>query len=214
MTHPDPPDPPVLDPAPVVASTSVNIKLPPFWPADPAVWFAQVEATFATKRLNAQKSRFDFVVASLSPEVATEVRDLVLRPPEANPYDVLKETLIKRTAASEQRRLQQLANRVTEVAAQPVSVVTGSSTQSQVTPVAAVGTNQPTTSDFERILSELAKLQTTVKSLTRHGSRTPSRPSRRQSPSPNPTATNQLCWYHQKFGDEARKCNQPCSHPN
>ncbi len=278
MTHPDPPDPPVLDPAPVVASTSVNIKLPPFWPADPAVWFAQVEATFATKRLNAQKSRLDFVVASLSSEVATEVRDLVLRPPEANPYDVLKETLIKRTAASEQRRLQQLfqaeelgdrkptqllrrmhqllgdragldetflrelflqrlpsnvrmvlaaspsatpleslaelADRVTEVAAQPVSVVTGSSTQSQVTPVAAVGTNQPTTADFERILSELAKLQTTVKSLTRHRSRTPSRPSRRQSPSPNPTATNQLCWYHQKFGDEARKCNQPCSHPN
>ena len=91
-----------------MASTTVNIKLPPFWPADPAVWFAQVEATFATKRLNSQKTRFDFVVASLSPEVVTEVRDLVLRPPETNPYNVLKETMIKRTAASEQRRLQQL----------------------------------------------------------------------------------------------------------
>ena len=49
--------------------------IPSFWPADPAVWFAQVEATFATKRLNNQKARFDFVV---SQEVATEVRDLVL----------------------------------------------------------------------------------------------------------------------------------------
>ena len=104
----DSPDATSLPDPPVIAATSINIKLPPFWPADPAVWFAQVEATFATKRLNAKKARFDFVVASLSPDVATEVRDLVLRPPGDNPYDILKETLIKRTAASEQRRLQQL----------------------------------------------------------------------------------------------------------
>ena len=111
----DPPDPPSAtggssapaDPL-VIASTTINIRLPPFWPADPAIWFAQVEATFATKKLTSQKSRFDFVVASLSPEVATEVRDLVLHPPGTNAYDTLKETLIKRTAASEQRRLQQL----------------------------------------------------------------------------------------------------------
>ena len=93
---------------PVVAATSINFKLPPFWPADPSVWFAQVEATFATKRIAAQRTKFDFVVASLSPEVVTEVRYLVLHPPNDNPYDTLKETLIKRTAASEQQRLQQL----------------------------------------------------------------------------------------------------------
>ena len=58
--------------------------------------------------INSQKSRFDYVVASLSQEIATEIRDLVLKPPEANPYDVLKEQLIKRTAISEQHRLQQL----------------------------------------------------------------------------------------------------------
>ena len=111
----DPPDPPSAtggsstpaDP-PVIASSTINIRLPQFWPADPAIWFAQVEATYTTKKLTSQKSRFDFVVASLSPEVATEVRNLVLHPPGTNAYDTLKETLIKRTAASEQRRLQQL----------------------------------------------------------------------------------------------------------
>jgi hypothetical protein len=61
ITNPDPP----ADPT-VVAATTVNIKLPPFWPVDPAVWFAQVKATFATKKLTAQKARFDFVVASLA----------------------------------------------------------------------------------------------------------------------------------------------------
>ena len=41
-------------------------------------------------------------------EFATEVRDLLLRPPEDTPYDTLKTELVKRTAASEQRKLQQL----------------------------------------------------------------------------------------------------------
>ena len=48
------------------------------------------------------------VVASLSPEFATEVRDLTIRPPVDAPYDSLHEQLIKRTTASEQRKLQQL----------------------------------------------------------------------------------------------------------
>jgi len=38
------------------------------------------------------------------------VRDLILQPPDAIPYDRLKEQLIIRTSASEQRCLQQLFN--------------------------------------------------------------------------------------------------------
>ena len=49
-------------------------------------------------------------MASLSSEIATEVRDLILTPSAENPFDTLKEQLIKRTTASEQKRLQQLLN--------------------------------------------------------------------------------------------------------
>uniref|UniRef100_A0A1X7T7X2 DUF7041 domain-containing protein n=1 Tax=Amphimedon queenslandica TaxID=400682 RepID=A0A1X7T7X2_AMPQE len=58
--------------------------------------------------ITSQKTRYNYVVASLLPEVAVEVRDLVLKAHDSDQYDKLKEALIERTAASEQRRLQQL----------------------------------------------------------------------------------------------------------
>ena len=51
------------------------------------------------------------MIASLAPEFAVEVRDLLIRPPADNPYDTLKAELIKRTATSEQCKLQQLISR-------------------------------------------------------------------------------------------------------
>eukprot|EP00117_Sycon_ciliatum_P046483 scpid96404/ scgid33290/ len=71
--------------------SAVSIKLPPFWPPDPLIWFAQAEAMFNTRRITQQQTKFDYVISSLSHEYALEVRDLLLHPPAHNPYDVLKE---------------------------------------------------------------------------------------------------------------------------
>ena len=51
---------------------------------------------------------FEYIVASLSPNTATEIRDLILTPPAENQYTILKEQLIQRTATSQQQRIQQL----------------------------------------------------------------------------------------------------------
>ncbi len=99
-------DSPASPPAPAV--TAITLKLPPFWPTNPEVWFAQVQAQFITRGISAQRTMFDYVVSSLSPEFAMEVRDLLLTPPTDHPYDTLKTQLIKHTTASEQRKLQQL----------------------------------------------------------------------------------------------------------
>ena len=90
------------------AVSAVNLKLQPFWPGDPEVWFTQVDTHFTTRRVTSQRARFDHVVASLSPEFATEIRDLILKLPAERPYDALREQLFKCTTASEQCKLQQL----------------------------------------------------------------------------------------------------------
>ena len=47
-------------------------------------------------------------MSALQPVVAVEVRDLIIGPPAEKPYSTLKAELIKRTSASEQRRVQLL----------------------------------------------------------------------------------------------------------
>ena len=245
---------------------AVSVKLPPFWPTDPEVWFAQIEAQFTTRGITTQKTRFEYVVSSLSPEFAFEVRDLLLKPPADDPYDTLKVELIKRTAVSDQRKLQQLisgeelgdrkptqllrkmqqllgdkmgatsdssflrelflqrlpANVRMVLASADVSMDLGKLAdmadkvmEVAVPTVAAIPSSTTTNlQEVQQLRQEVARLTELVTSLTTSLSRR--RPSGHGC-TPSPTRTNnppkpeELCWYHAKFGENAKKCKEPCA---
>lgn len=263
-------DPVVDPPAAAISAVTVSLKLPPFWPADPELWFLQVEAQFACRHITSQKTKFDYVVSSLTPEFASEVRDLLLKPPADKPYDVLREQLTRRTTASEQRKLQQLftreelgdrkpsqllrrmqqllgdhpgvtdgsflkelflqrlpsnvrmvlastpdattldklaemADKIMEVAAPPPlsANATLSGTPTNASP--------PLAEEVDHLRKEVAKLEKLVRQLARSSSRSSSRHSRRPSTPAPADSTDSYCWYHSKFGDQARKCKSPCT---
>ena len=88
--------------------SAVSVKLPDFWPADLALWFARAESMFNMRGVKDQRTKFDHVAFALSNEFATEVRDILMGPRKHHPYDNLKGELIRRLQSSEQKRLRQL----------------------------------------------------------------------------------------------------------
>ena len=90
------------------ASCSCPAQIATILAKGPRSWFAQIETLFTTQGITVSYTKFDYIVASLSSEFATEVCDLLLCSPEEDPYDRLKTKLTKCTSASEQCCLQEL----------------------------------------------------------------------------------------------------------
>ena len=55
--------------------SAITLKLPPYWPADPQLWFAQVEARFANRLITNEDTMYSHLIAALAPDIAQEFRD-------------------------------------------------------------------------------------------------------------------------------------------
>ncbi|KAJ8729839.1 hypothetical protein PYW07_016877 [Mythimna separata] len=103
----------VLDNAKTDLTTSqdvfrVGVRVPPFWPEKPAIWFAQIEGQFAISNITADTTKFYYVVSHLDPRYAAEVEDVIVNPPAADRYSRLKTELIKRLSESSEKKVHQL----------------------------------------------------------------------------------------------------------
>ena len=86
----------------------VTVRLPPFWPNRPAIWFAQAEAQFELSDITRQRTKFNYMVSQLNQQHAAEVEDIIISPPEHKPYDRLKAELVRWLSTSCEQHMRQL----------------------------------------------------------------------------------------------------------
>ncbi|CAB3238815.1 unnamed protein product [Arctia plantaginis] len=89
-------------------SCRVGVRVPPFYPEKPALWFAQLEGQFVLSNISSDTTRFYYTIAQLEPQYAAEVEDIITSPPTSGKYDKLKAELIKRLSASREKKVKQL----------------------------------------------------------------------------------------------------------
>ena len=243
----------------------VAVRLPPFWSDRPAIWFAQAESQFELAAITRQRTKFNYVVSQLNQQQASEVEDIIIAPPEHEPYDRLKAELIRRLSTSREQRVRQLLSHEEMGDRKPsqflrhlkslapevpddflrtvwssrlpphVQAILAGQTDGNLESTAQLAdkicevTTPPTTASIspaapdnmpeilgriEELSRQLAALQaehSRARSMSRERNRSQSRDRRRDNAGSHAQPHN-VCWYHTKFGNGARKCTPPCSH--
>lgn len=87
---------------------SVRVKVPPFWPDEPTLWFAQLEGQFSLAGISADITKFNYIVANLEYKYIIEIKDIIKNPPPTDKYEKIKHELISRLSSSQEQRVRQL----------------------------------------------------------------------------------------------------------
>lgn len=95
-----------------VVVNRVSVKVPPFWPEQPEIGFAQIEAQFGTAGITTDMMKFNTVVAAIDSNVLSQISDAILAPPANGKYENLKKCMIERFCDSEQKKMQKLLSDV------------------------------------------------------------------------------------------------------
>ncbi|XP_043279300.1 uncharacterized protein [Venturia canescens] len=258
-----------------MSTTPVNLKLPPFWKANPAIWFGLIENSFQLNGITDDTIQYRHVLLHLDNDTLPAVSDLLSTPPAESKYVTIKNrilTMYAETAETKLRRLlrgieftnekpsmilQQIKNQaggqlndpalrtlffehlpehvrailainedqdLTKVAAQADKIVevannfatptTSFNTNSQVMAASHQDLAKPKAKEKQSMQDQIDKLSAQMKEIAstlnklvqQNGNRSRSRSkSRARIPANSPT-----CYYHQKFGDNARRCQAPC----
>lgn len=62
----------------------LSLKGPPFWAADPELWFSQLDSQFLLNGITRDETKFAYTVGNLDSKIAAEVKDIIISPPETN----------------------------------------------------------------------------------------------------------------------------------
>ena len=85
-------------------------KFPPFWPEDPEIWFAQIEALFNIHNITTDNTKFDYVLAHSTAELFPYVTTLIKEelPAGETKFKKFKERVIQSFSTSAEVKLRKL----------------------------------------------------------------------------------------------------------
>jgi hypothetical protein len=93
---------------PQLNPSSLNLRLPDFWPDTPQAWFIFAESKFCVKGVMEEADKFDLVVSSLPKESLRQVIDVLEHPDEATLYTMLKNRLLSAHEPTTFQRIEML----------------------------------------------------------------------------------------------------------
>jgi hypothetical protein len=96
------------DSTPPAEISRVAVRLQLFWAERPAEWFAQADAQFSLAGISRKMTKFFCAISQLDHRYAEEVEDIIISPPEQDPYTTLRAELMRRLTPSGGQRIRQL----------------------------------------------------------------------------------------------------------
>jgi hypothetical protein len=219
----------------------VAVKIPPFWNQDAALWFKQVEASFAIAKIRQDETKFNYVISNLEQKYLSDVRNIVNNPPLQDKYTTLKNKLILENLETDIQRLNKLFSNLDLGDRKPSTMLREMKTLKPDTVKAILTAStgnleakanltdkimemvpqnisqvsqEPLNPQIEALRKEMhylynKKIPANKPRDTRNRSMTPNRNADKTTIQKNENENN--CWFHNRFGDKARRCREPCS---
>ncbi|XP_070155805.1 uncharacterized protein [Polyergus mexicanus] len=194
------------------SSTSLPIKIPPFWNDEPELWFAQLEGQFILSGITQETTEYSYVLSQLDSRQIREVKDIIIHPPEANNCrqctgfaiahlmvrGVPRQTQMILATRTEDclNDVAEQADRIHEMTSRTVVAATTAPRETLEAQIQALSKKVAT------LMTHLSRGRLRDKKHDRKGSRT-------RSQSRDYDKRN--CFYHNRFRDKAQKCTPPCA---
>ena len=211
-----------------------SLKLPEFWINSPEVWFARVEAQFGTKNITEDQTKYDYTVSALDFRTAEEIQGLLINPPDKNKYIAIKTALIKAFGKSQaqkdlellnlgglgDRRPTALLRKINALNDDPITLKRALFLLNLPTDIRSILAGQDfpnidklaeaadriweTRASSNPVLAECAHTDQ-INAFSR-----PFFPNKQRKPPLRKESPTDICYYHQRFGSKARRCNAGC----
>ena len=211
----------------ILTANAVGLRLPTFWPKRPDVWFRQAEAEFELRNITTDNTKYNYVLTSLDPDTATRIADFLAAPPAADKFKSLKKRLINTYGLSQLERsnrlmhIGELGDKAPSDLMAEILMLCGDHGLcflaqyvflQALPPAVRLAMDGTDFTDHQAAARKADNLWNTHRFQTTLIERISAAETRRRT-NKDKQWNPEWCFYHNRFGDAAKRCKQPCKHP-